>query len=77
MEWRPGPQAAKTLRQRVILLAGLPGSGKTTVAGQLQSLGWVWVNQVRLWSSSLCRCFYTGGITLFWAKRGAVALLSS
>ena len=61
MEWRlqprPGPQAARVSRQRVILLAGLPGSGKTTVAVQLQSLGWVWVNQVH--SSSLlshCRC---------------------
>jgi broad-specificity NMP kinase len=34
--------------QRVIVLAGLPGSGKTFVAKRLQTVGWIWINQVYL-----------------------------
>ena len=38
--------------QQVIILAGLPGSGKTTLAHRLTSLGYVWINQVRIASKS-------------------------
>ena len=37
-------------QRRVVILAGLPGSGKTTLALRLQTAVWVWINQV-----SLCR----------------------
>ena len=30
----------------MIVLAGLPGAGKSTLAQRLQSLGWVIINQV-------------------------------
>ncbi|BDA48138.1 probable bifunctional polynucleotide phosphatase/kinase at N-terminal half [Coccomyxa sp. Obi] len=58
MDWRAQSRSAaeirKGSRQRVIILAGLPGSGKTTVAKQLQNLGWVWVNQDTLGSRRAC-----------------------
>lgn len=39
---KPGSKNAR----RVIVLAGLPGSGKTFVAKKLQAAGWIWINQV-------------------------------
>ena len=33
---------------RVLVLVGLPASGKTTLAHLLRSAGWAWVNQVPL-----------------------------
>ena len=34
--------------QRVIILAGLPASGKTTLSKRLADFGFVWINQVKV-----------------------------
>jgi adenylylsulfate kinase-like enzyme len=49
MEWRtqkPKKQHSRRAQQRMIVLAGLPGAGKSTLAQRLQSVGWVIINQV-------------------------------
>ncbi len=38
---------AQALPPRVLVLVGLPASGKTTLARALQGAGWAWVNQAR------------------------------
>lgn len=46
----------------VLVLAGLPGSGKSTAARFLAQKGWVVINQVRC-VRTLCHCL--GGCTIF------------
>lgn len=40
--------------QRVVILAGLPASGKTTLSTRLRELGFAWINQVGHWRSTSC-----------------------
>ena len=51
MEWRTQQprrqQQQRETQQRMIVLAGLPGAGKSTLAQRLQALGWVVINQVQ------------------------------
>ncbi|KAK9807051.1 hypothetical protein WJX72_012089 [[Myrmecia] bisecta] len=39
----------------MVLLAGLPGSGKTTLAKRLQEQGWFWVNQDTMGNRKTCK----------------------
>jgi predicted kinase len=41
--------------RRVLVLVGLPGSGKSSIARQLESRGWVRVNQDELGSRNKCK----------------------
>lgn len=41
--------------RRVLILVGLPGSGKSSIARQLESCGWVRINQDELGSRNKCK----------------------
>ena len=72
MEWKtqqPRRQHQRKAQQRMIVLAGLPGAGKSTLAQRLQAIGWVIINQVReqlplrncpvpSWAQSLFMCAF-------------------
>ena len=49
-----GGKKEKTLTNSLLILCGLPGSGKTTIARNFEKAGWVWVNQDSLGSSEEC-----------------------
>ncbi|KAL6764604.1 hypothetical protein V8C86DRAFT_2473181, partial [Haematococcus lacustris] len=46
------------LRQKVLVLVGVPGSGKSTIAQELREAGWVVVNQDVLGSRRSCEAAF-------------------
>jgi len=50
----PNPYFQKEGDLHMIILAGLPGSGKSTVAKELEQMGWIRVNQDDLGNRKIC-----------------------
>ena len=53
-ERSPRPEYLKSKSGRVLLLVGLPGSGKSTIASKLREKGWWVVCQDHLGSKEAC-----------------------